>query len=421
MADFDIAAGMSQSTLNAMLPQVYKALYPHFLKDSIQVNEVGISFVDFDIQSPPTVSLAPSATAKDHIATACDAHLAKAGTFKDTALAMASSATFSATASEVALTVNYSNGSSPTKVPSASLVAGATITVDGSDSDLTVKILCATINVTNNPVLTELLNKALVPYLITYLNTKFLSDIKIPPLGYKTLKFSAPLPVVQQPYVTAFSKLGSSTPAIPAPLPWPEDGVYIAADIPTLEAAAGLIFPLGTGEKSFSWKIFSGQVGANVKTPNISSINDDGSISATISAEAECQLKMDAGFFGHISFGPKATATAAWTLLPKVEGGKLELTGEGLPSFSFSFDWGIPDWINWMFEPLEAGLSVALNGVIGPLAASVLDNMYIPILQLPDIPLNFGGDIKINITIDNATAKGFNGNVLVTAQPTISK
>ena len=296
MAGFDVATGMYESALNALLTQLYNALYPNFLKEKINVGKVGISYVDFDIQAPPTVSLAPSADAKAHIAAAFgetlyNAQRGKAGVTaitvsdKSAILDIASSATFTVNVSKLALTVNYSNGSSPTKIPSADLVVHAMVSVDASDSNLTIKLLGGTVTVPNNPALTQLLNNAFLPYLIDYLSKNILSPIKIPPLGYKSLHLSAPLPVVQQTYLTVFSALGSTQPNIPAPLPWPKDGVYIAADIPTMEAAAGIVFPLGPQE-NFSWDIISGQVGATVNSPKISHINDDGGISASIEANA---------------------------------------------------------------------------------------------------------------------------------------
>ena len=428
MAEFDVAAGIYESALNAMLPQVYHALYPDFLKDNIKVNEVGISSVDFDIQAPPTVSMVPSEDAKSHIVAALEtlysAQQAKEGAKaltiadKSAVRAMASSATFSANVPKIALTINYENGSAPTKIQSASLVAHATISVE--DDDLTVKILSANINIPNNSTLTQLLNNALVPLLIVYLNKNILSPIKIPHLGYKSLQLSAPLPVVQQSYFTAFSSLGSTPPAIPDPLPWPKEGVYIAVDIPTLEAAAGLFFPLGPQE-NFNWDIFSGHVGATVNLPTISSINDDGSISASIQANASCQLTIHTPSpLPNISIGPSATATLAVTLYPSIEDGELKVAITNIPTFSFSFDWGIPSWIGWLFYPLEAGLAAALNAVLGPLISDALKNLGITILQIPVIRIDFGGGKTITIAIDQAKPSELQGLLVVAAQATVS-
>ena len=433
---FDVAAGMYESTLNTVLAQVYHAIYPNLLKATIPINELNISSIDIDIQAPPTVKLSPSKEAKAQIAATLKAlyntHQAKVLSDKKVVATaiddesafheIASSATFSASVSKLALTVNYEDGSSPTKVPSATLSVHATISVDGSDSDLTVKILSATIDIPNDPSLTDLLNKAAIPYLITYLNTKILRPIKIPSLEYESLKFSAPLPVVQQSYFTAFSALGSTPATIPSPLPWPKDGVYIAVDTPTMEAAARLIFPLGPQE-NFSWGIFSGHVGATVNPPSVNSINSDGSLSATIEANASCQLTMETPWpLPNITFGPSATARAAWTFRPLIKGGELQIVPEGIPFFSFSFDWGIPSWINWLFEPLEYGLAAALNAALGPLIANVLHIPGIPICKIPDIPIDFGEGLKITIAIDSATPSGFQDSMLlITAQANVSK
>ena len=432
---FNVAAGMYQSTLNSVLQQVYNALYPDLLKGNIDIKKVDISSVDFDIQAPPSVKLVPSGEANAFIKaafetafeTACDAKRAEPGyevltvaaSDKSAALKMASSATFTANVSKLALTVYYANGSS-SKIPSASLVVHATITVDGSDSDMTVKILGATITIPNEPAMTGVLNNALVPYLIDYLNTKILGPIKIPPLAYKSLALSAPLPVVQQSYLTAFSALGSTPPTVPAPLSWPKDGIYVAIDISTMEAAARTIFPLGP-QDNFRWKIFSGHVGATLNTPTISSINADGSINAVIKANASCQLTMKTPWpLKNISFGPSATASLAWTLRPLIEYGELKVVPEGIPIPNFSFSWGISGWINRLFSPLEAGLAAALNAVLGPLIANALKIPGISIMKIPVISIDFEGGKMINIAIDRAVPSCLDSLLVVTTKVTVS-
>lgn len=426
---FDIAAGMSQSTLNALMPQVYNAIYPDFLKGTINVSELDISSVDFDIQAPPTVTLQPSESAKAHIAASIDTLLTEANLKtqavpdKFTLLGKSSSATFTATAPKVALTVNYKSKSSlPTVIPSASLTADAMVSVDSANSDLTLQLLKGTVNIPKNPVLTQLLNKGFVPSLIDYLNKNIFSSIKIPQLQYKSLKVSAPLPVVRQSYLTAFSDLGTKTPAIPGPLPWPEDHVYIAVDSPTLEAAARLIFPIGPNT-GFNWDIVSGQVGATVNPPTVSSINADGSISASIEAQAECHLTLHTPRpLPNVSFGPSASATASATFRTCVQSSEVIIQLKGSPNFQFSFTWGIPGWINWFFKPIEEGLALALNNVLGPLIVNAIPE--IPVYTIPDIPINLDNGKKIKIAIDNATPRGFgfqNSLLLVAAEATVSQ
>ena len=402
------------------------------MKDNIKIDEVGISSVAFDIQAPPTISLTPSQKAKDHIKAAFESlhqtkysqHLGKAlvtASDKLSHLEMASSATFTVTASKVALTVNYSSGSSPTKVPSASLVAHATVAVDDG-SNMTIKIVSGTVSVPNNSALTELLNKALIPYLVKYLDENILSPIKIPELKFKSLKLSAPLPVVQQSYFNVFSSLGSGPHNIPKPLPWPKNGIYVAADIATIEAAAHIIFPMGPKE-SFSWEIISGEVGATVNAPTVSNISADGTISAKIEAEAVCQLTLHTPWpLPNVSFGPKATASLACELRALVENSEVMLAFANIPHISFSFDWGIPSVWKYLLYPLEAGLSAALNDILGGLIGNLLKQLKIPVYEIPTITIPFGDGKKIKISIDQATPSGYRGSLLiVTAQASVTK
>lgn len=388
MFRFDVAAGVNESTLNSYLPKIYEALYPTFLKDTINFGEVGISSIAFDIQAPPTISLVQSKTCK-----------------------AASSASFTVTAPKVALTVNYSQ-STPTNVPAGSLEVHATVSVDESNSNLTFRIVGGSIDIPQNEVLSELLNKALLPYLISELNKNIFNAVKIPPLEYKSLKLSAPLPVVQQSLLAAFSSLVSAPSTIPGTLSWPKDGVFIAASIDTLEAAAELVFPLGPREK-FSWEIVSGDVGATINTPKVTNIANDGTISASIKANASCQLTLQTPWYlPNVSFGPSATLIIKCSLLPSIDDGELKVAFANIPSFRFPFDWGIPGWINWVFDPIEEGLSFALNALLYPLIGDLLKSLAIPILNIPPINIELGGK-KMTIQIDQAIPSGIQGSLLL--------
>ena len=437
MSGFDVAAGASEAAINALLPQVYQALYPNILKGSIDVNEVNITTVDFDIQAAPTVTLQSSQKAKAKMAAFLEsvytnhhAKTAKKGKtvaltdmHKSALLQIASSATFTANVSKLALTLHYKGCKNPTTIPSASLTAEASVTVSGSNSTLSAKIISGSITVPDNPTMTDILNKALLPYLIDYLNNKVLDPIKIPMLKHHSLTFSAPLPVVQGSVLAAYSRLGSTPATIPSSMPWP-NSVFVAADIATMEAAAGLIFPLGPRD-SFSWDIISGSVGATVNVPKASGISDDGAISASIEANASAQLTLHTPWpFHNISFGPSATASASVAIRPSIEGGKLVLQLASIPNFSFSFTvWDLPSWISWLFSPLEAGLAAALNAALGPLISEELKAIPgIPILSIPDIPIDFGDGIKMVVSIGEASPSGYQNSLLIVgAQATVSK
>ena len=404
------------------MPQVYDALHSTLLTGNINVSEAGISSVDFDFKASPTVSLQPSDEAKQHIKTEIEKLHISTWPEMSSLLKIASSATFTAKVSDISFTIHYENGSAPTTIPSASLVAHVSFTVDGANSNLTCKVLRATVDVPKNSAFTELLNRALVPCLIDYLNTKILHQIQIPPIAFKSLQISTPLPVMEQSYFTALSSLGTTPSTIPSPLPWPNGGVHVAVDIPAMEAASKIIFPLGPHDK-FSWNIFSGYVGATLNPPKIAKINNDGSISASIEANASCQLKMKTPFpFPDLTIGPSATTGLTCTLCPFVEKREVKVVVESIEDPKFSFDWGIPHWINWIFEPLQAGLAAAIDDILSPLIRVKLGNLTIPVYSIPVFNIHVEEDTKIEVSIDQAIPSGIDGSILVvTALATVSK
>ncbi len=429
--NFDVAVGMHESVINAMVKEIYNAIYSVLLKGNIKVDKMGISSVNYDFQSSPVLSLEQSGHAiekiKSSLETAYFASVQGQSSSKTKSqssalvsemLAVVSSATFSLEVSKIALTVNYLNKKKTSFI--ASLEAHATISVE--DSSLAPTILAGTINIPGDPVLTQLINNAFIPELISYLNDNVCKPIKIPPLEYGSLQVSTPIPTVQNSYFTAFSALGSTPPKIPSPISWPTDGIYIAADSALFEAAAGTIFPLGP-QQNFDWTVFSGHVGATVNVPKLSSVNNDGSINAKIEVNASCQLSVDTHipFVGRVSFGPSATASVAGTFRAYVKDGDVKLRPEGIPIPNFSFNWGFPSSINWFFDPLEEGLAVALNAALGPLIANALAIPGFKVYHIPEINIPFSKELNVKITIDDVTPSGMNSEmILVDSKITVS-
>jgi hypothetical protein len=264
------------------------------------------------------------------------------------------------------------------------------------------------------------LNSAIVPaFLIPYLNTNILSPIQVPVLQFEGITVSMPVPVVQAPFVTAYSSLGSTQPDIPVPGSWPTGCVFVGVDTSVLGAAAAIPFPLGPST-GFNWDIISGTVGAQVTAPNNISVNSDGSISATLTAYAKAQLTLHTPSpLPNVSFGPDAEASISATFKPSVQGGKVCVVLEGVPIPTFSFSWGIPSWINWLFEPLEAGLAAALNAVLGPLLGNVLDLPPIPVYTIPNIQFSLAGK-SIDVSINSATTAAQSSLLMVSAQAQVT-
>src|SRR5690349_15606410 len=356
--NYDIVTGLDNNTLNSIILQVYQGVYPNLFKNSITVGEVGIASVDIDINVAPTVNLSPSVLANKKIydvlhdeqhplSSRISSHS------KAALLDLAAAQTFDVICSSVDLTVNYSNAAPSTSVTS-SLTGAASVesSVVGGQNVLSLQIVNASLAIPSEPDLEAVLNSAFIPYLIDYLNESILSPIQIPSLQYGSLVVSMPVPVVQAPYFTAYSALGSNQPSVPEPFNWPMGCLFVGADPAALQAAVALPFPLGPSE-GFDWEIISGSVGAQVMAPSEVIVNGDGSLIATLVAQAWASLTVHTPPpLPNFTFGPTATATLTATLKPAVNNQELSVQVQGVPIPTFSFSWGdIPGWINDLLAP----------------------------------------------------------------------
>jgi hypothetical protein len=422
---FDVAVGMDNPTLNQIISEVYKAVYPNLFKDTIAVGQMGIASVNFDINSSPSANLQPMNDARAYFEDSLKTNKhgptsALSAELSSTMIELAAGASFGVSA-PIALTINYTKGTPSTTTHgtlSATLVLQA-VTINGTNY-LTVHILSASVSLNPpDPILEALLNKLFIPVLIPYLNQNILTPIQIPMLKYGSLQLSLPVPAVQFPFVTAYSALGAAQPDVPPPSSWPLNCVYLATDSEALQAAAAIPFPLGPKD-SFNWEIISGQAGAQVLAPTNFVVNSDGSISAQITAYAGAQLTLHTpNYLPNVSFGPKATALVSATFKPSLNDNTLAVSLEGFPIPYFNFDWGIPSFINWLFDPLEAGLAAALNEFIGPLIAKAIHFPPISVYTIPTITFTLAGK-EININFAEADTTSQNSMLLVKAQVRIS-
>ena len=423
--NYDVVAGVDSDTFHNLVKEFYKALYPAILTGQLPINALGIAAVGFDINEVPYATFGPSQTARDyfeHGVTEAKWGLTDAATpeHRSTLVELASAAAFDFAAPNIILSMTFTNGKPPRTI-NCSLTGTITIqtgTTSGQNF-LTGEIMAATLALPSEPGIAKVLNETFVPLLISYLNSNLLNAINIPQLAYKSVQLSMPVPVVTKGYLNVYSALGSVQPDIPPPASWPAGCVLIGTDVAVLQAAVGTIFPMGPST-GFNWEIISGQVGAQVLPPNPIVINGDGSLTATIAANADCQLTLHTpNWLPNVSFGPSATASITATLLPSVSNGELQVSIEGIPTPHFSFDWGIPGWINWLFSPLEDGLSDALNAILGPLLGQVLTFPPISIMSLPTPSFHLAGK-TITLTIDQATTGNVNSLLSVQAQATLS-
>lgn len=320
----------------------------------------------------------------------------------------------------VDLTINYSNSNRSSVQATLNAVVNIQASTEEDQNLLTVQAVSGTISTNpSNPLLDSLLNNAFIPLLIPYLNKDILSPIRIPTLRYQSFKVSLPVLAVQSPNLVTYSALGATQPNIPAPSSWPSGCVFAAVDSISLTEAASIPFPLGPGT-GFNWQVVSGRVEAQIQAPTNIQVNSNGSLSASANAAILAQLTLHTPWpFPNVSFGPKAQASLAVTFRPSVNNGDVYIAIEGVPIPSFSFDWGIPSWINWFFLPIQAGLAAALNAILGPLIGNVLKFPPIKVFTIPDISFKLAGQ-TININLDQATTSSKHKMLVVSSKVTVS-
>ncbi|WP_316740685.1 hypothetical protein [Pedobacter antarcticus] len=420
---YNAAVGANTPILNQVVSDVYKAIYPSLFKDTIDINKFGVSSISFDVNQAPTVDLDSSPEVKDMIKSFMTDHNNVNLLFQNLSseniseiIEVMSTASFGVNA-KISLSINYENGDAPTTAGAIlKAVVSVQTSVEEDQNYLTLQAITGQV-ITNpaNPFLDALLNKALIPFLIPYLNEKVLSPIKIPALQYQSLKVSMAVPTIQKPNFVAYSSLGIVQPDVPKPSIWPSKGVFAAVDTQLLKQAASIPFPLGPGT-GFKWKIISGRVEAQVHAPKDFIVGVNGNLTATITADVLAQLTLTTPWPApDVSFGPHAQASIAATFKPSVKNGELYILLEGSPIPSFSFDWGIPSWINWLFLPLQAGLTAALNMILGPLIGNILKLPPIKVYSLPKFSFTLAGK-TIKISFEDAETTGKNSMLVVTSK-----
>lgn len=423
---YDIAAGMDVSTINNLIQQGYKKLYPKLFKATFNVGQMGIKSIIADIEKAPILVTGKAAQVQDLVNDAITRmEFPKNATPDNENMAKLINATAASSVMislpDMLCTINYEDETQATQVK-ASMQACVTFQSEGSGTShvTTLRIINGTISVSENSAIEELLNKTFVPnVLIPYLNDNILKPIQLPSLRYGPIQTSMPTPAAQPPDLVAYAALGTTPPEIPPSATWPSGCFFAGVNTNVLQAVCKTTFPIGP-RADFSWDIISGIVGAQIRSPNPIVIQKDGVLSATVSSELIAQLTLKMPWpLADVHFGPHATATITVTLQSLFDDRTLCLRPESIAGFSFNYDWGIPSWIDWLFKPLELGLSAALNAVLGPLIRQALEQIKIPLLILPDFTLNIAGE-KFTVNIKDLKAGSGNSLLLFTGNVSIS-
>lgn len=425
MSTFDLIAGSDSETVDSLIHQVYSAVYPHLFKGTLHVGTLKIDSIDFDISSAPTLQLSEPIEIETDLRNAlknnkygATSHLTPEQV--EQLVALTAGVTLTASLPTVGLTIHYTDRPDKKVTGSVSVAVNIQAETANGQNSFTVSIVQAKISLAGNPALEILLQDVFIPMLIGYLNDHLLHAISVPALQFGSLEISLPLPAVQAPYVIAVSALGSSQPPVPAPFAWPTGGVFIGADAALLQAAADIPFPIQK-MADFNWDIISGQAGGNISAPTGVTVNNDGSLSAQVTLNAIAQLTLHTpNGFPNVSFGPTASATVGVTLLPSIDGSSFEIKVQGISIPNFSFDWGIPGWINWLFDPLEDALAAALNAVIAPILSGLLGLLPpIKVFTIPEMQLSIGGS-SFTVQLTNGSIANVNGLLMISVTPEIT-
>lgn len=423
---FNIAAGVDNTTLNNIISETYKSLYPKLFKGSIKFDQHEISSVDFDINEAPTVSFISPTGSKTQLINVFENHEATIplhlNTDEISQLAdLMVPATFRTSAS-IKLSIDYPNNTPTTVGASLNTTINIQTSVEDGQDLFTVQVIAGTIATQpSNPTLDDVLNKALIPDLIQYLNKNILSPIKIPAIQYDKLRVSTPVPTIQSPDFVAYSALGNTQPDIPAASSWPANCVFAAVDNKVLMEMFKIPFPMGP-QKSFNWKVIGGTVEAQVHAPNHIQINKDGSLSAEITADALCQLTFNAGIH-KFHFGPRAQASISATFKPLLKDDSVYIAIEGIPPVpKFSFDLGIHGFGHALLKKLglEKDLDKVLNDAIGPLIRKAFKFKPIKVWKLPSMKFTFD-DQTIYVKFEQAIPSSIDSMLVINLQASVSK
>jgi hypothetical protein len=392
MAIYDGVLGIDEPALNEFVRTVYEAAHDTVLTGSVAVSVpiLGVTRIDYDVASVPVVSLAPSALVRD-LHRSMLAVLDGLGEDEvEVAADAAAQASFGLRVQKLVVTVHYGAGTPPTRID-ASLNAGLQMTVEAGGV-LTPDLVTLTVDIPDNPDLTEIINRGLVPELIRLIEQTFLLPIRIPPLGLGSLQVAPPMVVTGQGRLLATTALLPTQPE-PAPLAgaWPADTVFVALQPNVIaaalnEAVAGRMIS-DQWEKQYRAFFISITLHAEFRAA-VSEISvevvpgQDGQLSGT----AKVDVSADFWAKNLPSFSATGTARPAVHVTAAVNAaGEVTVDLDSIDSVVFDLDFkGLPPFLDQFLEDIVNSLApVIINAVQGDIAKLPPQ----PVARIPEIPI----------------------------------
>jgi hypothetical protein len=403
MALYDGVVGIDEAALNQFVQSAYQALHDVALKGTVtlQQPEFGVSAIGYDVASVPQVSLSPSALVQQYYRALLAAMNVPAENL-DSAAAAQSQASFGLSVQTLQVAVDYADGSAPTQFQ-ASVQAGLEVTVE-TGGVMTPGITTLVITVPGDPILSELINKLLVPELTGVITRTFLEPVQVPPLGLGTVQVSPPAVITGQGRLLATTALA---PAVPEPAPlaggWPQQVAFAGVDAALVNA----LLDTGTAGKPVQghWQ--------KTYTIGFISITVDADYTAALSQfamnivpdqdgelQGTAQLQGSVHLWGKLfSVTASLTATPAAQATVSISGGELLVKLDALDNITITLDvHGLPGFLDGVISDIVNALGTQISAGLTPLVAALPPQ---PITKIPSIPITVKGETVV-ITLQNA-------------------
>lgn len=403
MTLYDGVVGIDEAALNQFVQSAYQALHDVALKGTVtlQQPEFGVSAIGYDVASVPQVSLSPSALVQQYHRALLAAMDVPADSL-DSVAAAQSQASFGLTVQTLQVAVDYADGSTPTQFQ-ASVQAGLEVTV-GTGGVLTPSITTLVITVPGDPVLSELINKILVPELTGVITRTFLEPIQIPPLGLGTVQVSPPAVITGQGLLLATTALAPAVPEV-APLAggWPQQVAFVGVDAALVDALLDMATagkPVqGHWQKTYKFGPISVTVNADY-TAAVSQFamnivpGQNGQLQGTAQLQGTVHLY---GKLFSVTAGLTATPTAQATA--SISGDELMAKLDGLDNITITLDvHNLPGFLDGVISNIVNALGMQIAAALTPLIAALPPQ---PITKIPSIPITVKGETVI-IALQNA-------------------
>jgi hypothetical protein len=415
MSLYDGIVGIDEAALNQFVQSVYQALHDVALKGTVKLAppELGVAAIKYDVASVPRVSLSPSALVRQHYRTMLAAMNVAAESI-DSAAAAQAQASFGLSIETLLVSLDDPDGATIVDLQMP-VEAGLEVTVE-TGNVMTPTVTELVITVPGDPIISQVVNKVLVPELTDSINT-FLERVRVP-LTVDTVQVSAPAIVTGEGRLLATTALAPAVAeAAPPQGGWPQGvafaGIDTAAADALLDAATAGKPVTGAWKKTYElwpisvtvnadYRVAASQFATNL-TPG-----QDGQLRGT------AQLNGTARLWGRLF-----SATADVSAVPTVEatasisGNELQLKLDRFDNVKLTLNvHNFPPILNSIISDIVNALSMEISSALTSLVAGLPPS---PIAKIPSIPISVDRQTAVITlqTIDVTTIQTSDGKTLL--------